>query len=356
MADLRSKAVLAALIDRISARYPLSSIFTDLGPAMKLGDSIDIPTFTDALTVQDASSSGASVALTIETASATANNLVIDKHKAVFLDIPKFQRMFDLEGAWASQIANTILTKLWNYVDADLYDDLVLNAGFSTSGAYWVNAEADALGTADINLAMAKMLAQDGVRKEDLVWVFNPYGSGSLANISAWQPQPSFLGGDKLGHPTIGFLNGVPVVESQKVRSQITAACTAVSISSNVATVTVPSGHGFVPGMKITISGITTPLTVAAAISAVTATTLTVPLTASDGAMADGAGTVTCNISCNGLVHRPWAFRAMSQMPEIRIVPREARDSDVLQATMLWGKKSLAGAFIGLGSPREAVV
>lgn len=76
-------------------------------------------------------------------------------------------------------------------------------------------------------------------------------------------------------------------------RSYSTVATATVSVTSNVATVTANS-HGLVVGQRITIAGISTPLTTASPIlTTADANTLTVALAASNGTMADGAGTIT---------------------------------------------------------------
>lgn len=353
--DARSKAVLTALIDKVSTNYALSNILTDMGSAMKQGESIDIPTRGTAATIEDASSSGTPSEMTIQSQSPTANTLTVNKHQGSFIEVGKISDIFDMEGAWSSQMAAQVLTELGDAVDQDMYDELILTAAYDTSATYHVNPGAAALSTTHTRTALAKMLKQKGVRREGLVWVFDPYGEQSLADITAWQADPGLLQVGDLGLPTVGRLHGIPVVTSQSVRNSRSIACTAVSITSNVATVTVASGHGLVPGDKITITGITTELTTAAAITAVTSTTLTVPLTASNGAMGDGAGTVLCNKTYNSLVYMPWAFKRMQQVPSIRIVPREAYDSDVLQATMIWGKKALAGSCVVIGSPKESL-
>lgn len=356
--DVRAKAVYTQLIDKVSTMYPLSNLLTDMGTAMQRGESIDIPTRDTAATIEAATTGSTINQLTIQSQAATANNLVVDRHYGSAIRVGKIQDIFDLEGTWSGQLAEQIRTELGDYMDQDCYDALCLEAAYDTSATYWVNAAGATLTGDHVRLAMAKMLSQKGVRKENCVWVFDVYGSASLSNVTEFKSATGFLGTGNpgaFGTPTVGTLFDIPVVESQSVRSRRSIACTAVSISSNVATVTVASGHGLVPGMKITISGITTPLSTAATITAVSATTLTVPLTASDGAMADGAGTVTCDLAMNGLVCRNRAFVRKQQMPDLRIVPESDRISDVLQFDAIWGRKALAGSFIGLGSPRQAL-
>ena len=76
------------------------------------------------------------------------------------------------------------------------------------------------------------------------------------------------------------------------VLSTLSVATSAVTIASNVATATVPEGHGMLPGMLVTTSGLTTDVTTPVAITSVGPTSIVFPLTDCDGAMADGVGTI----------------------------------------------------------------
>lgn len=354
--DARAKYVSDKLIDKVSTSYQLRNIFTPIGEdgPMRKGESIDIPT-RSAITVSQVSSGSTSNTLSVQANTPTANNLVVDQHYGAIVAIPKLQSIFDMEGSWSSQMADQVLTEIGDNMDIDLYDDLIRVGAYDSSASYWANVAGDAISNDDLENALAIMTSQRGVRYENLVFAFHPYGMGSVRRLSAFIPNYQRAEDGNLGLPMIGTVHGVPVVVSQSVKTSMTQACTAVSISSNVATVTVAAGHGFVPGMLITIAGITTPLTVAAAITAVSATTLTVPLTASDGAMADGAGTVTWARCANALVHRPWAFRRVQLVPDLRIVPRITEIDDVLQADALWGVKVLTGSCVGIASPAAAV-
>ena len=106
--------------------------------------------------------------------------------------------------------------------------------------------------------------------------------------------------------------------------------------------------------MVISTTGHTTNAT-NATISSVTATTIVYPLTASDGALADGVGTITCSRTFNGLLHLPWAFRAVQQVPDLQVVAASGKIQDELQADAIWGFKALSGSFVSLLSPATSV-
>jgi hypothetical protein len=356
--DLRSKAVLSTLIDKVSTLNSVSSIFTDLGAALAFGESIDIGT-TDTVTVSQAHTSGAPNQMTIQSATNTANNLVVDKTPGAFLEIPKLSRIFDLEGAFASQKADQILTTIEDAIDQDCVDALLTAAWDNgATPAYWINAAAATVTAAMTFNAMATMLAQKGVRKESCAWMMHPFGAASIASLADFKPYTGVAGSgapSAFGAPFIGTLYGIPVIENQSIRNRFTVATTQVVVASNVATATVAAGHNIVSGMKLTSAGHTANASSAVTVGTVTATTIAYPLVTGDATLADGVGTLTIDATCNALVYKPWTFIRRRQLPEIRVVPRVDYDSDVLQATSLYGRKCLAGSAVFLGSPRNAI-
>lgn len=364
--DLREKAVLAEVIKRIPTNFPLHTLARDLTGNMGRGDKIDIPVYSDSLTAEDASTStGASVDVTIQTAAATPRTLSVDQHKAIFLDVPKMSRLFDVSGAWAGQVADLLLQKMNMVIDDSIMTDWIQSAYHATAGTYWTGAAGASLDTTKINTAIALATSQDGAEVSDLTFILSPYGVGSLMNIAGYTPDPGFIGNDRVGLNRLGFINGIPVVISQRVTTRLTAAITAATVASNVATLTITppasgigstyANHPFVPGMLATTSGLTANASSAVAITSVTPTQVVLPITAADGAMADGVGTITVDVAVNGILNRKLAFVARPQVPEVRIVPRQNRDSDVLQCTAVWGRTTIPGAFIAMGSPRNAI-
>lgn len=354
--DARGKAVSDKLISKVDTLFPLSNIFTDMGPAMRVNQSIDIPTRAS-ITVEQASNSSGATLMTLQTNAPVANNLIVDQHYGAVILIQKLQNIYDLNGKWSDQMSHQVKVELDDYIDIDCYDEAIRVGAWDTTATRWTNV-AGATVTGDmVELAMAKMRAQKGVRQADLVWTFHPYGMGAIRRLSAFVPSVNAPMGD-LGTPAVGTLHGIPVVESQSVIDQLTVATSAVTITSNVATATVAAGHGLVPGMLVLNSGLTDSASnlTAQVISSVTATTVVFPYTASNGAQGDGVGVLTVNLTCNGLLNRPWLFKSIQQVPDVKIVARSAGYiGDELQFDAIWGVKVLANSAVMIGSPRQAV-
>lgn len=366
----RSKQVYAALIDRVSFNYPLASLFTDMGPAMKQGESVDILT-RSAITIQQASTvAGASAStMTVQTSPPAASNLVVDQHYGAIVEIPPGMQEFDEEGLYAGQMAGQVQTELNFFVDTDHWWSAIGQGAWDTTGSLWVNHAGATLTSDHIEQALATMIDQRGVQLDGCGWLFNPFGMGSVRRNSAWQPHENAIVG-QLGIPEIGLLHGIPVYVTQSVPSQRVLGTTAavVSGSGTVLTLTIDTsatgfpGHGIVPGMIMsTCTGLTQTVAANRVVASVTANTIVCTVAGmADATMADGVGTATFNMNFNGLLYRPWAFSRKKLVPTARIVPvsggasGNSRITDELQSHTMWGRRCLPGAVVGLGSPRRS--
>lgn len=356
MADARSKAVYNKLVDKFSTNYPLQNIFTEMGNAYSKNEKVIVPTRSAIQILAASDSAGDSISLGVSTIKPTENEFTVDQHYGNAYEVAPLHAEFDLDGSWSDQLADSIKVEMDDFIDIDIYTKCVRAGAYTTTASLWVNVAAAAISADNVENARAKMLAQKGVRIQGLVWAFHPYGMGSVRRLSAFVPSGQNADKGDLGVPAVGTLHGIPVVESQSVPQSLSVATTAVSITSNVATATVAEGHGFVPGMLITTAGLTTNATSAVAITSVTGTTIVFPLTASDGAMADGVGTITSAMCLNALIYRPWTFRRIQKIPTIKIIPRSGRPgADELQFWSIWGRMGLPGCAVGLGSPASAV-
>ena len=355
--DPRSKFVLAKLIDKVSTSYPLHSLFTDLSPATKKGESIDIPT-RSAITVEQASNSAGPLSMTTQSNVPVSNTLVTDQHYGAIVQVPRLNAIFDLEGTWSDQEADNIKIELEDYVDQVHWDDALFTGAYNTGATanYWVNQAGASLTQAHVGEAQATMLNQKGARKSDLVWVFNPWGMESVRQLPSWQANAGQVMSPEIGIPTVGMLNGIRVVESQSVRDQRELTGVASSIDgSGEQTLTVSSGHGLVAGMTIAITGYGTADHNQSSVSITETTATTIVVANAAASSTDTAGTVTCNLTMNGLLNPRWAFSRVQQVPDVRIVANTGQISDELQADVIFGYKTLAGACVGLGSPRQAL-
>lgn len=350
MADIRAKAVLNALADLYDKGASISSLMTNLRPVMGYGDSIDIPSI-GSLTVASAIDGSLDPQdVTVQSVTNSALTLTANVERAIFLNLPALGQLQNINGNWASLLGSQVVQQLRNDTDSLLAQYLGKTLCYDTSATYHHNVAGDSFALADFLNAKAYLQAQ-GALPQNLVFVVHPYAEASIHALSAFQSNwQRNMDGD-LGMPMIGMLFGIPVYVSSSLQTYPTTACTAVSVSSNVATVTVGSGHGLVPGLKIKITGITTELTTAAAITSVGATSVVVPLTAGDGAMDDGAGTITEQSAWNLLFDKTHMFYADQKAIGTRVVADPDSTSDVLQCSSIWGRIGRAGRCVVIHTP-----
>lgn len=364
MTDLREKVVLDALIDKVSTMFPLSNALTDMGEALRKGDTAEIVT-RSSITIQQASTGTGAATMTVQTNTGTPNLLTVDQHYGAIVQIGKMNAQFDMNGSWKDQLASQVLIELDDYIDIDVYKRALLFGGAWTTGTantYWTNV-AGATVTADhVETTMAKMLDQKGVRKQFCIWAFRPFGMSAVRRLAAFTPISIDRQADGvLGVKTVGMLHGIPVIESQSVPDQLTVATTAAVTTGTgtVHTYTVAAGHPLVAGMLATVAGHDADENIATPTAITSTTTVSVVITTSatnDGTSTDTSGLITVNLTCNGLIYQPWSFIKKSRLPSIEIVPTSGGlISDELQATAIWGAKGLTGCFMGLGSPRQSV-
>lgn len=352
MADARAKAVLSALADIHSRGQTILDLVTELREPLGAGDIIDVGDIS-ALTVADAGGASPSNQ-TVQSVTQNVLTLTVNLEPSIFAEIPVLQSIQNLNGAWAPQVAAQSMTMLRNSMDSTFLTYVSSTLCADQSATYVVNAAGDTIAVADILNARAQLLAQDGTNASDLVMVVHPYAEAGILSLSAFIPNFQRAEQGDLGM-LLGTVYGIPVYTSNSVERNRAVACTAVSVTSNVATVTA-ANHGLEVGNLVTISDITTPLTTAAAIaSTADANTFTVPLTAGDGAMADGVGTVTCSNCFNVMFDRKHMFAARQKMPSVRIVDRELRTSSVLQVSALWGRVGRAGRAVRIHTPGSSL-
>ena len=297
----------------------------------------------------------------MQSVSKAENDLTLDQIKGMSVELPEGDQSLSLKGTFLNQISTKAARRILNYRDEEDYKHAVLEAAWTTGTAatYHVNVAGDAFTEADFENAEAFLTSKQGIvegaDQADLVYLFHPYGMGSLRNISGWTKNASPAVG-ALGVPVVGMLNGIPAYRSSSVLRNHTASATASAIATNVITITVPTGHGFVAGQMITTSGGTTDIDTAVAITSTTATTIVAPLTATDDA-SNGALTVTDATCWNALIRKDllWQITHPGRWGT-RVIPYgPTRSSDVLQVNRRWGRKARANGVVVLHSPGSSV-
>lgn len=365
MADNARKAVVTALLDTWSRGPSILGVLdsvsggrSNLGPVVRGGDSVDIPN-KSAATVNTSETAAVNAS-----ALGTPDVLTVNRPKFINEAITQAQynQLLNGGGNYANQLARSMGADMLNALDKDMVDYLLQTLAWDTSATYHVNVAADAITDGDVADAETLIREQDGIANTNsgLFWLLSPRAAGGIKQVSEFVPNPNASAMGEVGMPMVGMVNGIPAFYHNAIPGRVDSlrqqgTSTAVSISSNVATITMVAGHGFVPGQKIWTSGLTTNIAVgsAAAITSVTSTQIVVPLSAGDGAFADGAGTIYSGSAMAMLVYAPWVFYGLDGVaPYSDLVKREGAAGWTAQLFHHFGRVGHAGAVVvlhGLG-------
>lgn len=352
MADIRSKAVLHELADLYSRFAFAIDIVSNLTSPLKKGDSIDVPSIASLTVYADGSSSQSA-----QSVSNSALTLVADRHPWIPAILPAVGQMQNMDGTWAAGVARQAGLMLKNKMDEQLLGDyLAVSLCYDGSATYQDNVAAASLTAEMILNTKATLLGNDGTMPQDLALFVSPYAEASIQKIPGFTLNMNTISQGALGLPFLGTVCGVPVYTTNSVKRLHTVATSAVTISSNVATATVAAGHGIEVGVKVKNAGLTNSSTntTAQTVSAVTATTVVFPYTASDGAQGDGVGTLIVQSSMNIMMNKAQVFVAQQAMPQGRIVQDPSTTGDILQVSSIWGRIGRAGHVRVLHSPASA--
>lgn len=347
----------AELVDLLSSPDYILGQMTDETANVAGADTYEIGALSSLTVNSDGSTDMEADEPTVSTLS-----LVVDKEPAILANIGRRKMEQFLKGGsnWELAVAQAAQRTIKNKLDQDLTDYLLSLATGTATTANWTNPASDSVVADDLHDAWASMMGNAGSSGEQLVWVVDSYLKSRMANF------PDFIGSNQQMHVMMGLSGdlaagflvgsylGAPVLMSSnlhgsKARGKYTVACTAVSVSSNVATVTA-TAHGLATGNYVTISGISTELTTAAAITVTDANTFTVALTASNGPMGDGAGTVQLETCVNWLLNRNHIHYAINSM-QVRMHDAELNTGTKLIVSPLWGRVGRSGRAIAIGSP-----
>lgn len=361
MADNISKAVLPTLLDTWSRGSSVLGTLdmvsggrSDLGPVVRGGDSVDVPNKSGSTV--NTSESGSVGATTI----GTPDTLTVNRPKFINEAISQAQRAQLLGGNdnFTRQMLTGMSGDLLNALDKDLVDYLITSVA-SSSVDYHINLAADAVTNDDVEDCEAQMREQDGIANtgSGLFWMLNPRAAGAIKKVTEFVEVPRSE--TDVGRGMVAMINGIPAFYNNAVPGRVDSlrqqtATSAVTVASNVATATVPSGHGFVAGQMIWTSGLTTNITEASpvAITSVTATTIVYALTAADGALADGVGTIYSASSMAMLCYAPWIYYGLDGVvPFFDLVKREANAGFTAQLFHHFGRVAHAGSVAILHAP-----
>lgn len=349
MTDAIEKKVWMELYNNFQERDYIFPLMTDLSGALGAGDTIEIPRHASAPTDAAAATRAAP-----ESYAPTISTLSLNQDVFYNVSLPAMETPQRLGGAWATQLARRFAFDAKNQMDSNLISYLNTSLAYDTSATYHVNPLADALTNADIMEAIALVESNTGRRRNRFLFVLHPYGAAAVNDIASFIPNAGKAELGDVGLPLVGTIGGIPAVVSTQCNRLRTVATTAVSVTSNVATATVAAGHGFVPGMSISTTGLTVDVT-DATVSSVTATTIVYPCTACNGAMADGVGTIENQAAENLLIDRDSVFVAQQQAPRIRRVADPESAGDALQLFTSFGRVGETTGICVLSSPPSAI-
>lgn len=339
MTDARVKEVLPVLADIYSRQNYLLDRFTPLNAALGKGESIDLPSIGSYTVTADGDTGiTANAAPSIST---TVDNLIVDKLPTIFAKIAKKERIFNLgDGSWGRQVGMIAGEQLRASIDDSVVEYLIGEPGWDTSATYHVNQTGATLTSSMLREALAKLRENDGMHMPE--WWVSPYGEASISQIADFVPNQVQADSGNFGVRQIGTLFGAPVISSNSIVRNRSVATSAVTVATNVATATVAAGHGLVAGQQIYTTGLTTNVasTAKVAITSVTATTVVYPLTAGDGALADGVGLIVTSTSPNLLVDRAHIFAAQFGGPEVEVIPLSGTLQDEMKVWALYGRKA----------------
>lgn len=350
MTNAIAKAVINELADLYTRPRYFSDYLTSLRDTVAKGDTVEVPNI-GTLTVTQASSSGSPSDVSNQSVTPSILSLTVDQEPAIFCELPAMRSTQYLDGAFPQQLATQGLTQLRNSVDATIASYFATSVAWDTAGTYHQNPGISALSRSHILTAKAALEANDGAH--NLAMFVSAYAQGSIMNITEFIPNFTAAEKGMLGIPQLGSVFGVPVFTSNSIPSAITSTASASNIATNVCTFTVPAGHGFVPGQKVTTAGFTVNLSTATAITSVTASTIVAPVTGSNGS--NGVGTITSADALNLLVDLPHAYIAMQKMPTVRVVPFYNRTSDSLQLSCVYGRLGRAGRVQVIHTPATTI-
>lgn len=256
-----------------------------------------------------------------------------------------------LKGAYVLALADRMYGTLMNQLDGAAYA-AILEAVAAEGGdnlAAWDgnnvhNKDLDTM-TDAIFGDFESSLQDDGNVVEDFMLMANPRGYTRLANVFRAQIGAVSVQAPMLGVAKDGLaLNGIPMVRNYAVPSDLRATATASTITSNVCVATIPAGHPFQVGMEIYTTGGGTNVASSSrvALTAVTATSVTYALTASNGS--NGTPTIICPASPVLLIPRSKAFWAGDVAPRTKMVD-DAEDAGgmALQAYSSYGRHVVDG-------------
>lgn len=358
MADLRLREIGNQLIDlQGRLRYGVE-LLNNVSNRVQSGDSFQVGDIDELTVVADGATTGNSA----QAPSLNALTLTVDKRPTIFVSIPKMDADQLLEGNWAANLAREAMTRMRNYVDDEVLSEYCARTlAYDATGTYHDNpGGADATGD-EFLAACAALEDRGGATPEAIAIMINPYARASLKRIPGFIEQVASLNG-ALGIPQIGSLHGYPVYTTQSIkrRRSVTVLTSAVVAAGTLTLTGVATGHGIVPGMKLSLAG--TAFLANAELAKITQANPATVLTSATNVITAsvtgvGAATVSQASSCtveqceNLVLDTSKVHFAMQRMMDLEIIPVPGTTNDELRVYSHYGRIGRTGWCRVVGTP-----
>ncbi|MEM6367783.1 MAG: hypothetical protein AAF851_05705 [Myxococcota bacterium] len=209
MADAKMKSVLRAFIDSWSRRagvFGNPQFTTDLGPATRFGDAIDLPNVGTA-TVVDSDTRAAP-----EAADPSVSTLTVNQRKMVRRLIDDMDDEQFLRGNYVSALTEAFTGILQNTMD-DYVLGLILAAAEAAGN---LNSNEDAVTVDDFSAAEAA-LEVNGQPRNRFRYIVHPAAVGKIRAFVDYIPAFGRAEEGSLGVPAVQSINGIPLITSPGV-------------------------------------------------------------------------------------------------------------------------------------------
>lgn len=338
--------------------FNLLSNLPELMPNAQSGDSYEVPS-VGAMTIN---ANGAADA-TADDPSVSNLTLNIDLEPSIVVRLSRRRQaqMLGGKGKWAEELAKQADTNMTNYLDREVLDYL-LGLCFSTSGAYWQNPGGLTITRNHLLAGKAYLAGQRGATGKYVVFMDSWCESavrGLIGFTATQMPTAEAALLATYGVEVIGKIDGLVIVitnenPGSQARGQRTVDVTgSVITGTTTQTLTVPEGHGIVPGNFVTVSNMDAahnngPL----AVASVTATTVVLQSTGlTNGTSVDTTGTLTVRCAINIMVDAGHCWKGMTDEVQVKVVELPNNTGANLVVSPLYGRIARQGRVVAIGSP-----
>lgn len=349
-----------AVIDAVADLESLSNYTFNLVNQIDMSglESVKIPSFSS-FTINDTYATSATAA------SVTNDDLILtaDKEKWANNQIDLRQELQNLNGNYIMKLVKATMADLKGKVEKDFLEYLAFGAGISSGSSTTFNVAADSLTTSDWRTAHASLMSRPGVVEQDLLFIIEPYAENAIRSLGTFELDKTKDGGNNImGVRALGTLDGVPVVSTIAVPGAYDnrydasiLSITSGAVNSAYTTCSLGANHGFLAGMPVYTTGLSTDLvaTGSSVITSVTSTAVVIPLTSS--VTRPTPATITLNAAVNFLISREHVHFGAQRMFGFKFVDVSDKFAQNFQAQASYGRVARPGYVCRILSPYAAL-